>query len=61
MDSIQMAEIDKYAHELRAQEMQRIAHLIAVAVRSGLIAVSELVRPLFSWNPQHHIKSTHTV
>ena len=60
MDSIQMAEIQKYAKELRAQEMQRIAGLIGTAVGAGLAAVSERLRHLFSWNPQH-TKSTGTV
>lgn len=60
MDSIQMAEIEQYAGELRAQEMQRIAGLIGTAVGAGLVAFSELLRPLFSWNPQRE-KSTGTV
>ena len=52
MASIQISEIEQYAADLRAQEIHRVERRMAAAVRSALVAVSELLRPLFSWNPQ---------
>lgn len=52
MASIERAEIEHYAGELRAQEIRRVEHRVGAALLSGLVAVSEWLRPLFSWNPQ---------
>lgn len=63
MTSIEMSEIEQYARQLRRQEIWRIERAIASALReqtrqagatllSGLVAVGERLRPLFSWNPQ---------
>jgi len=63
MDSLNIAAIEQQARRLRAQEMQRIQGLIAERLRvygrllgatllSGLAAVADSLRPLFSWNPQ---------
>ena len=60
MASIQRSEIEQYAGELRAQEIQRVERTIAAALGASLVAFSELLRPLFSWNPQR-AKSTDKV
>lgn len=63
MTLIEMSEIEQYAGQLRGQEIWRIERAIASALReqtrqagatlrSGLVAVGERLRPLFSWNPQ---------
>lgn len=52
MASIERIEIEHYAGELRAEEIRRVEHRVGAAVLSGLVAVSEWLRPLFSWNPQ---------
>ncbi len=52
MASIERVEIEHYAGELRAEEIRRVEHRAGAAVLSGLVAVSEWLRPLFSWNPQ---------
>ena len=63
MTSIEMSEIEQYARQLRRQEIWRIERAIASVLReqtrqagatllSGLVAVGERLRPLFSWNPQ---------
>ena len=60
MASIERAEIEHYAGELRAEEIRRVEHRVGAALLSGLVAISELLRPLFSWNPQR-AKSTDKV
>ena len=52
MALIERVEIEQYAGELRAEEIQRVEHRVGAALQSGLAAVSEGLRPLFSWNPQ---------
>jgi hypothetical protein len=63
MTSIEISEIEQYARQLRGQEIRRIERAIASALReqtrqagatllSGLVAVGERLRSLFSWNPQ---------
>lgn len=60
---IDIIEIERYARQLRAEEMQRLEGIFADRLRllalllgntllSLLEAVSEKIRPLFSWNPQ---------
>jgi hypothetical protein len=55
--------IDQHARRLRAADMQRnpermsaqmhlYAQLLAASLLTGLIALSDVLRPLFSWNPQ---------
>jgi hypothetical protein len=61
---IDIIAIERFARQLRAEEMQRLQGVFAE--RLGLLAVlfggtllsllealSERLRPLFSWNPQH--------
>lgn len=61
---IDIIAIERYARQLRAEEMQRLqgvfakrlgllAVLLGNTLLSLLEALSETVRPLFSWNPQH--------
>ena len=63
MYPIDIPAIERQARELRAAEIQRINGLFAertqlltrLAARSilaGAQTVSEMLRPLFSWNPQ---------
>jgi len=63
MPPLSIAAIEQEARKLRAEEMQRVQGLVSVRLRlygrllgatalSGLAAVSKLLRPLFSWNPQ---------
>ena len=52
MASIERAEIEHYAGELRAEEIRRVEHRVGAALLPGLVAVSEWLRLLFSWNPQ---------
>lgn len=63
MQPIDIIEIERYARQLRAQEMQRCSGLVASrvalwvkllahALLAGLLGLATLVRPLFSWNPQ---------
>lgn len=65
MNPIDIPSIEKEADELRTAEIHRINHLIAeraglmtkLAVESsvaGLHVFSEMLRPMFSWNPQEH-------
>lgn len=65
MNPIDIPAIEKEAGELRSVEIHRINHLIAeraglmtkLAVESsvaGLHVFSEMLRPMFSWNPQEH-------
>jgi hypothetical protein len=62
--------IDQHARRLRAADMQRTpeimslqmnlyARLMAASLLSGLTALSELLRPLFSWNPQAAFSRRH--
>ena len=44
--------MEHYAGELRAEEIRRVEHRVGAALLSGLVAASEWLRPLFSWNPQ---------
>ena len=63
METIDIPAIERHARQLRAQEMQRLhnlfgerARLYALLAGSSLLSLlegtSELLRPLFSWNPQ---------
>ncbi|MCX7155992.1 MAG: hypothetical protein NTW45_06065 [Rhodocyclales bacterium] len=45
MSSINIAEIEREAHEMRAKEMQYLLDRLLTAANHGL-------RSLFSWNPQ---------
>lgn len=70
MDSRDLELIERRAHQLRAEEMQRIhaamsartckyCQWIASALLAGLAAISEILRPLFSWNPQTPVSRRH--
>ena len=63
MHPIDIPAIERQARELRAAEIQRMNGLFAertqlftrLAAKSavaGVDAISEMLRPLFSWNPQ---------
>ena len=63
MYPIDIPAIERQARELRAAEIQRInglfaertqllARLAAKSAFAGAHAISEMLRPLFSWNPQ---------
>ena len=63
MSPVNIPAIEQQARRLRAEEMQRIqglvstrlglyARLLGATGLSGLVAVGEILRPLFSWNPQ---------
>jgi hypothetical protein len=63
MPPLNIPAIEQEARRLRAEEMQRVqglvsarlalyARLLGATALSGLMAVSESLRPLFSWNPQ---------
>jgi hypothetical protein len=63
MSPINIAKIEQEARLLRAAEMQRIEglmlarlglyfRLLAASGLSAIAALTESVRPLFSWNPQ---------
>lgn len=63
MTHLSATEMEQQALELRAEEIRQVEALVAVQtpvespglgdpLLSGLGAVSELIRPLFSWNPQ---------
>lgn len=69
MESIDIPAIERYARQLRAQEIQRLEGLFAERTRlyalllggsllSGLEFVSEKIRPLFSWNPRAKMGGT---
>ncbi len=60
---IDIIAIEQHARQLRAEEMQRLQGLLAERIRllallaggtllSLMEAVGEILRPLFSWNPQ---------
>lgn len=65
MSPIDISAIERHARELRAAEMRRLetlvaermglyAKLAARSARGALISAAEMLRPLFSWNPQRH-------
>lgn len=65
MAPINIPAIEQRARELRAAEMRRLEDLFVarLATYAGLAGgtllallngVNETLRPLFSWNPQHH-------
>ncbi len=69
MPPLNIAAIEQQARQLRAEEMQRIQGLVSARMRlyarllgatalSGLVAASESLRPLFSWNPQERTSGT---
>jgi hypothetical protein len=60
---IDIPAIERQARQLRAAEIQRLsgllaertqllARLAAKSASAGVHAISEMLRPLFSWNPQ---------
>jgi len=62
MAPIDYPSLERYARELRAQEMKRLEavaaermrvhfRLLGRSVLHGLYLFSELLRPLFSWTP----------
>jgi len=62
--------IDQHARHLRAIDMQRnpgrmsaqmrlYAQLLAASLLTGLIVLSEVLRYLFSWNPQAALSRRH--
>lgn len=62
MAPINIPDIERYARELRAQELRRLESVAAERMRiyfrllgrsvlHGLYFISELLRPLFSWTP----------
>jgi hypothetical protein len=63
MAPIDYPSIERYARELRAQEIRRLeavavermsvyGRLLAHSALHGLYLLSELLRPLFSWTPE---------
>lgn len=65
MSPINIADIERKARQLRAEEIQRIeglisarlhlyAGLLATSAAAGVKIVSKSLRRLFSWNPQAH-------
>lgn len=63
MAPIDYPSIERYARELRAQEIRRLeavaaermsvyGRLLARSFLHGLYLLSELLRPLFSWTPE---------
>ena len=63
MFPIDIPAIERQARELRAAEIQRmnglfaertrlLTRLAATTAAAGAHAISEMLRPLFSWNPQ---------
>jgi len=64
MPPIDIAAIERHARELRAQEMQHLqgifaerlglyGRLLGHSLLSLAQTVSKILRPAFSWNPQH--------
>ena len=62
MSPINIPEIERKARQMRAEEIQRIhglvaarmglyGRLMAATALSGLAAIGETLRPLFSWTP----------
>lgn len=71
MNPIDIPAIEQQARRLRAAEIQRInglfaervglvARLAAKSLAAGAMAVSEALRPLFSWNPRPAAKPVQT-
>ncbi|HNJ75706.1 MAG TPA: hypothetical protein PLE72_03000 [Azospira sp.] len=69
MEQIDIAAIERRARQLRAEEIRRIeglfaerlcvtGRLAAASLFSGLLALAELLRPMFSWNPQDRVAPT---
>jgi hypothetical protein len=69
MQPIDIPSIEQQARELRAAEIHRVhdlfakqaevvGHLATASTLAGLNAVSQMLRPLFSWNPQAHTPSS---
>ena len=69
MQPIDIAAIEQHARALRAAEIQRVqglfarqagvlAHLAAGTAITALTALGEVIRPLFSWNPQDSAPAT---
>jgi hypothetical protein len=63
MTKIDIPSIERYARELRAQEIRRLetiamermgiyARLLGQSMLRGLFLFSELLRPMFSWTPE---------
>ena len=63
MTPIDYPSLERYARELRAQEIRRLevvaaermgvyAKLLGESILHGLYSFSELLRPLFSWTPE---------
>lgn len=63
MSPIDIAAIERRARQLRAEEIRRInglfaerlcvmGRLLAATAFTGVLAVAEAIRPLFSWNPR---------
>lgn len=61
---IDIVAIEQHARQLRAEEMQRLEGLLAERIRllallaagtllSLVEGAGEIIRPVFSWNPQH--------
>jgi len=64
MDSTDIAVIVQRARELRAEEMHKLGSMLAAHARIYVLllsatvgallhALSETLRPLFSWHPEH--------
>lgn len=63
MSPIDILAIEQEARKRRAEEMQRVSGLLSAQLRvyakllaatalQGLIALGEIIRPLFAWNPR---------
>lgn len=63
MSPIDIAAIERRARQLRAEEMRRIeglfaermvllGRLLAATALSAALTVAQMLRPMFSWNPQ---------
>ncbi len=69
MTPLNIPAIEREAREMRAEEMRRISGVISARMgqygglvlataRSGLAAIGEGLRPLFSWNPRAEVSRT---
>jgi len=69
MSPINIPAIEREARRMRAEEMRRISGLVSARMgqygglllataRSGLAAIGEGLRPLFSWNPRAEVSRT---
>jgi len=63
MSPIDIAAIERRARQLRAEEIRRVeglfaermvllGRLLAATAFSAALSVAEMLRPMFSWNPQ---------